>query len=146
MPARNIYHDTVVRALQAEGWTITDDPLTIRYGTQDLFVDLAAEQATIGAERAGQRIAVEIQSFLGKSPVRDLEEAVGQYGIYRAVLQKTGSDRQLFMAVPGKVHEQVLSPLFGQLVVQELKLDLIVFDIEEKRSLQWISWNDTATS
>jgi hypothetical protein len=75
-----------------------------------------------------------------------LEEAVGQYGIYRAVLRKIGSGRQLFMAVPGKTYEQVLSPLFGQLVVKEIQLDLIVFDIAEQRSLQWINWNDTATS
>jgi hypothetical protein len=142
MAARNIYHDIVVRALQAEGWTI----ITIRYGSQDLFVDLAAEHATLGAERAGKRIAVEIQSFLGKSPVRDLEEAVGQYDIYRAVLRKTNPGRQLFMAVPTKVYETLLTPLFGQLVVKELELDVIVFDVAEKRSLQWINWNDTAES
>jgi hypothetical protein len=29
MPARNIYHDAVVQALTADGWTITDDPLRL---------------------------------------------------------------------------------------------------------------------
>src|SRR5437762_13221778 len=75
MPARNIYHDAVVRALQADGWTITHDPLTISYGGRDLFVDLGAERSTLAAERGEQRIAVEIQSFLSPSPIRDLEEA-----------------------------------------------------------------------
>jgi XisH protein len=30
VPARNIYHDTVVQALTADGWTITDDPLGLK--------------------------------------------------------------------------------------------------------------------
>ena len=67
MPARNIYHDAVVRALIAEGWTITHDPLTLSYGGKDLFVDLGAERVTLAAEKTGQRIAVEIQSFLSPS-------------------------------------------------------------------------------
>ena len=31
MPAKNIHHDAVVRALTADGWTITHDPLTLSY-------------------------------------------------------------------------------------------------------------------
>ncbi len=61
--SQNIYHDAVVRALIAEGWTITHDPLTLSYGGKDLFVDLGAERVTLAAEKTGQRIAVEIQSF-----------------------------------------------------------------------------------
>lgn len=78
MPAKNIYHDAVVHALIADGWTITDDPLRISFGNRDLYVDLGAERMTIGAAKGEQRIAVEIQSFLNPSPVRDLQEAVGQ--------------------------------------------------------------------
>jgi hypothetical protein len=29
MPALDLYHDTVVKALTDDGWTITDDPLRI---------------------------------------------------------------------------------------------------------------------
>jgi hypothetical protein len=29
MSAKNIYHDAVVQALTADGWTITDDPLRL---------------------------------------------------------------------------------------------------------------------
>jgi len=32
MPARNIQHAAVIQALQADGWTITHDPLLIPYG------------------------------------------------------------------------------------------------------------------
>jgi hypothetical protein len=68
MPARDIYHDTVIHALEADGWRITDDPFSIPVGRKQLFVDLGAEKL-IGAEREGRRIAVEIKTF---------EEPIGQ--------------------------------------------------------------------
>ena len=43
-------HSSVKNALIKDGWTITDDPLTLSYGGRDLYVDLAAERVTIGAE------------------------------------------------------------------------------------------------
>ena len=52
-------------------------------------MDLGAECSTLGAERGGRTIAVEIQSFLGFSRLRDLEEAIGQYQVYRVVLAVT---------------------------------------------------------
>jgi len=138
MPARNIYHDAVAHALIADGWTITDDPLTLSFGGRDLYVDLAAERLTIGAERNGEKIAVEIHSFLNPSPVRDLEEAVGQYDIYRTILTETGSDRQLFLAVPEHVYEGILAERLGQLIVTRLQLRLIVFREQEERIVRWI--------
>src|SRR5437868_9797274 len=83
--AKNLYHNAVVHALTADGWTITHDPLTLSYGGKDLFVDLGAERIAIAAEKSGRRIAVEVQSFLSPSPVRDLQEAVGQFAVYRAI-------------------------------------------------------------
>ena len=49
MPAKNIYHDVVLHALLADGWTITHDPLTISYGGRDLFVDLGAERPAVSS-------------------------------------------------------------------------------------------------
>ncbi len=138
MPAKNIYHGAVVHALEADGWTITHDPLTISFGGKDLFVDLGAERLAIAAERGGQRIAVEIQSFLGLSPVRSLEEAVGQYDIYRAILAETEPERHLYLAVPYPVFEGLLSERFGQFIVTRLQLRLVVFDEQQRRIVQWI--------
>ena len=78
MPAKNIHHNAVIQALQIDGWTITHDPLLIPCGDRRLFIDLGAERLTIAAERGSERIAVEIASFVADSPVRDLQEAVGQ--------------------------------------------------------------------
>lgn len=56
----------------ADGWQITDDPLLLTYGGRSLYVDIGAERIIIGAEREGQKIAVEVKSFLSPSPMRDL--------------------------------------------------------------------------
>jgi XisH protein len=105
MSAKNLYHDAVVSALIADGWTITDDPHRLSFGGRDLYVDLGAERATIAAAKADRIIAVEVQSFLSPSPVRDLQEAVGQFATYRAILTRTEPDRQLYLAVRREVYE-----------------------------------------
>ncbi len=54
MPARDIYHDAVKNALMKDGWTITDDPLHMKWGKKDMYVDLGAEQV-MAAEKGGDR-------------------------------------------------------------------------------------------
>ncbi|HTU19380.1 MAG TPA: element excision factor XisH family protein [Gemmataceae bacterium] len=138
MPARNVHHAAVVRAMTADGWTITHDPYPLSFAGKDLFVDLGAEEPTLAAEKEGQRIAVEIQSFLGRSPVRSLEEAVGQYEIYRLLLAATDPGRELYMAVSIGTYRGVLADPFGQLVVSGLNLRLLVFEEQQERIVQWI--------
>jgi hypothetical protein len=146
MPVKILYHDAVVAALIADGWTITDDPLTLSFGGKDLFVDLGAERPTLAAEKSGRKIAVEVQSFRGSSPVRDLEEAVGHYDIYRAILRVRQPERQLYMAVPLAVHDGVLADRFGSFIIAELGVRLMVFDEDRRRVVQWIESNNTAGS
>ena len=137
MPARNIYHDVVIEALQADGWTVTDDPLMLSFGGRNGFVDLGAERV-IGAERLGKRIAVEIQSFLGRSEVRDLSAAVGQFAMYRTLLQHSEPDRVLFIAVHLEVASGIFAEPFGQLIAKHNQIRLLVFDVKTKRIVQWI--------
>ena len=44
MPAKDIFHNIVVTALQKDGWIITDDPLRLKWGLRELFVDLGAKK------------------------------------------------------------------------------------------------------
>ena len=76
MPARDKYHDAVKNALIKDSWTITADPYIIRYEDAELYADLAAERP-IAAERQGQKIVVEIKSFIGKSLMSDFHNALG---------------------------------------------------------------------
>jgi hypothetical protein len=88
MARRDIYHDTVKRALQKDGWTITHDPFPLQIGNKRLSADLGAERL-ISAEKGIQKIVVEVKSFVGQSDVKDLEQALGQYVLYRQGVVKS---------------------------------------------------------
>jgi hypothetical protein len=138
MPAKDLYHDTVVQALIKDGWEITDDPLLLSYGGRELYVDLGAEKRAIAAQKGDQKIAVEIKSFLKPSPVRDLEEAVGQYGVYQSILTEIVPERILYLAVPRRAYESIFSEKLGQLIIKSLQIKLLVFNEEQARIVQWI--------
>lgn len=87
MPAKDFFHNTVKNALQKDGWVITDDPLHLKYGGLNLYVDLGAEKI-LAAEKAGQKIAMEIKSFTQLSPVNEFHKALGQFMGYRLVLKQ----------------------------------------------------------
>lgn len=55
MPAYDLFHTACKLALENDQWTITDDPLYLRFGEDSLYIDLAAEKV-IGAEKAGARL------------------------------------------------------------------------------------------
>jgi XisH protein len=71
MPAKDIFHAVVRSALEKEGWVITHDPLYLKVDEDKLYVDLGAENNLLGADRYGQKIAVEIKCFLGLSLVNE---------------------------------------------------------------------------
>jgi XisH protein len=138
MPARDLYHTAVLRALTVDGWQITDDPLVLSVGSREVYIDLGAEQGPIGAVRGDRRIAVEIKSFVRPSALADLHEAVGQYAVYRSVLRQVDPERELVLAVPLRVHDGILSERIGQLVVDEQQIRVVVFDHVTERIVRWI--------
>ncbi len=97
--AHDVYHRTVKNALLKDDWTITHDPFAIPYGDHNLFVDLGAEKL-LAAEKSGLQIAVEIKSFISRSQVNDLENALGQYLLYRSLLKRREPERVIYLAVP----------------------------------------------
>ena len=105
---------------------------------EETCMSTLAQSVRRAAERDGQKIAVEIKSFLGSSPVRDLEEAVGQYQVYHSVLTEIDPGRVLYLAVPQRVYESLFAERFGQLIRQRLQLRLVVFDEHEERIVAWI--------
>jgi hypothetical protein len=139
VPAKNIYHAAVVAALKADGWTVTDDPLTLTVGDRNLFIDLAAERTELAAEKGVEKIAVEVQTFPNPSVVADLQDAIGQYVLYRSVLSRQHPDRPVFLAVPAKVYDGILSEPLGQMVMIDLNVRLLVFDPDRREVAQWIS-------
>lgn len=138
MPARDLYHDLVVQALIKEKWVITSDPLYLKYGDRKMYVDLGADHNTVGAERQGQKIAVEIKSFISTSPVSDMEEAAGQYGIYKRILSIQEPDRRLYLAIPKRAYVNLFDNEFGRLVKDTFGISLIIFNENSEVIEQWI--------
>jgi XisH protein len=136
MPARDAYHDAVRHALIKDGWTITNDPFTISWHDRKMYADLGAEQF-LAAERANRRIAVEIKSFLGKSLLDDLEKALGQFILYRTVLEKIEPDREMFLAIPYDIAVIFAEPL-GRLLLEANLARAFSFDPVQEVIVQWI--------
>ena len=137
MPAKDIYHETVKNALIKDGWLITHDPLVLRWGTTDVYVDLGAEQL-LAAEKRGQKIAVEIKSFVGRSDVDDLEKALGQYLLYHDILAQREPDRILYLAVHEDVWLGIFAEPIGKLLLDNQRIKLLVFDRRAEVLLRWI--------
>jgi hypothetical protein len=138
MPAKDFYHDTVRTALEKDGWIITEDPLTLSIGSRSVYVDLGARKL-LAATKGELQIAVEIKSFIGNSPVRELETALGQYLIYSQILEEQKSDRTLYLAISQTVYLDLFSEAIGQLIVNKNHLNLVIFDIQNKEIVKWIT-------
>ena len=138
MPAKDIYHDVVCSALIKDGWTITDDPLTLKMGGRSVYVDLGAEKL-IAAERGTEKIAIEIKSFLSPSPIHDLENAWGQFFMYARALQKRDPDRLLYLAVNRNTFETLFKEEAGELLLEEPGFRMVVFDPMNEEVVLWRS-------
>jgi len=136
MPARDHDHGLVRRALIRDGWTITHDPLRVRWGARDLYIDLGAEQL-LAAEKAERRIAVEIKTFGSPSPMDDLEKALGQFVLYHEVLAAADPDRMLYLAVSEVVYDDLFAEPIGQLLIERRRIKLMVYNTEMESIRQW---------
>ncbi|MFB8791650.1 MAG: XisH family protein [Potamolinea sp.] len=138
MPAKDIYHNAAKNALVKDGWTITADPYFIKYEDAELYADLAAEKP-IAAERQGQKIVVEIKSFVGRSLMYDFHGALGQYIVYRNLIQLTEPEYTLYLAIDDFVYTNFFQRKSIQVITKENKLLLMVVEMEKEEILQWIN-------
>ncbi|MBF0200126.1 MAG: XisH family protein [Desulfamplus sp.] len=138
MPAKDIYHNHVKTALIKDGWTITHDPLAMKWGKKDMYADLGAEKI-LGAEKKERKIAVEVKSFVGVSIIKDLRDALGQYVLYHDVLKRTEPDRILYLAIRQAVFLDVFEEPVGQLLLENQRVRLIVFNHRKEEIIKWIS-------
>jgi XisH protein len=122
--------------LESDGWVITHDPLHLRWGVRDMYVDLGAERL-LAAEKAERKIAVEIESFSGPSPIDDLEKAIGQFTLYHDVLASVEPARVLYLAVSEAVYLDVFEEPVGQLLLERGRVKLLVFSTETEVIRQW---------
>lgn len=90
-------------------------------------IDLGAERL-IAAERAGEKIAVEIKSFASNSAVSDFHTALGQFLNYQIALEEKEPERQLYLAVPVDAYETFFQTRLAQIAVRRHQLKLIIYE------------------
>ncbi len=136
--ARDLFHGIVRSALEKDGWTITDDPLSIRCGGVDIQIDLGV-QKLIAAEKGTEKIAVEIKNFVSASKISEFHMALGQFINYRTALRSEDPKRILYLAVPLAVYNDFFNLPFTQIVVSENKLKIITYNVDTEEIVKWLN-------
>jgi hypothetical protein len=136
MAATDKIHQPVKSALIRDGWTITNDPFTLDIGTDTLYADLKAEREVAG--NAKQVIVVEVKSFSEKSLIHALQQALGQYQIYRNILEDYFPDFALYLAVSMDAYKELQLRTSFQILMRRKQLALIVVDIGNEEIVAWI--------
>jgi hypothetical protein len=133
VPKRDAYHSIVKTALVRDGWTVTHDPLVVRYKGLRVYVDLAAEKAS-----PDSKIAIEVKVFGGHSTVDDFEKAIGQYNLYRDILRRKKIKRELFLANATKAYKKLgrIPALLES--ASDQKVHLLIFDEQSEEVVEWI--------
>jgi hypothetical protein len=137
LPVRDSIHETVKEAIIKDGWEITDDPYVISYGDRFLFVDLGAS-GFIGVQQGNKQIAIEIKQFRGQSQVADLEQAIGQYSLYRMLLNQIDPERDLYLAISETTYSDIFEEPIGKLAISEIPLKLVIVNLSSKEITEWI--------
>ncbi len=138
MPQYDLYHNEVKNGLRKDGWTITDDPYTLEYKGLRLYADLGAEKL-LAAERAENKIAVEIKVFNSPSQVTELQKTIGQYNMYRSILRRVNPERKLYLAIPEEVYQDFFQQPAIQDIVSDQTIYLLTFNPDREVIIQWLN-------
>ena len=141
MPATDKVHEPIRTAIEKDGWTITDEPYTISIVEKNkkkdiLFADLRAEK--IVADQPVRVIVVEIKSFDGESLMYALEQALGQFRIYRKVVAKLEPSSKVYLALTDISYQLLLSRPTFNLLMDDREFSLIIVDIAQEKITEWI--------
>ena len=92
----------------------------------------------MAAERGTEKIAVEINSFVRKSDMKDLEDAVGQFVLYARLMQRYYPEHRLYLAVPEEVRRGVFEEEAGQALLEDGVVRLFSSDPAQEVVVQWM--------
>lgn len=138
MPANDTIYAAVKNALVKDGWAITHDPYTVKFGGVRVHADLAAEKV-IAAERGPDRIAVEIKSFVGASPVHDFEEALGQFLLYLSIIKRADPERKLYLAVDQETHASLFARDGIRVTLEDYAVARVIVNVAQEEVVSWIA-------
>ena len=138
MAAKDKFHNAVKIALEKENWIVTD-PLRLEYAKDErVEIDLGAERI-LAAEKIGEKIAVEVKSFLNDSALADFHTALGQFLNYRLVLEEIEPDRILYLAIPIAAYQSFFQRELPKASVKRHQVKIIVYDPVKEEISKWIN-------
>ena len=133
MPAKDKHHDAVVNALKKDNWTINREQILLAVDNRHMWVDIQASKAD-----TTQVILVEVKGFeYIPSPIAYLQSVVGQYMVYKTVLDYLGIAYPLYLAIPEAAYKGILDEEIGKLVIQAIPLKLLVVDTTREEIILW---------
>ena len=134
MPAKDRYHDTVVRALRKLGWTIVSEQVALIMPTRRVWIDIRASR-----DAGNIAILVEVKGFERMaSPVAYMRETIGQCVLYQTMMEYSGVPDVLYLAVPAAAFAGILGEEFGLRVLARAQVRLILFDPVLEEITRWI--------
>jgi hypothetical protein len=124
----------VVAALKKDGWLVLKEQVSLRIGERRLWIDIEAEN------KAEKIILIEVKSYHNvASPVDFLEKILGQYLLYRGILDDRGQTEPLYLAIPKQAHTDIFEKEIGKLVLKNYSLNLLVCNLDTEEIIQWIN-------
>lgn len=135
MPAIDTCQPQVIRALERDGWRIHGTNVFRYHDERHIFIDIEAVHGANGSTR--QILLAEVKCFFNESDfAREIYIAIGQYMIYRALLDKAGDSRPLYLAMPISAYQK----LFDSAILQAIsyaKMRLILVDLVKEEIIEW---------
>ena len=136
MPIRDSCHHQVMNALRKASWIVDESQVFLRADGLTFFADIQA-QHTNGSVQ--QIIIVEVKCFSDERFDQDeLYRAIGQYLIYRSVLQIRAPQLPLYLAIPSSVYDRLFRKSVVQNVIMDNQIKLLVIDVDLEEIIQWV--------
>jgi hypothetical protein len=133
MPAKDKYHDLVVKILQDSGWRILGQQYVLPAPPRYLFLDIYAQSD----EGVSALLEVKVFSSASRPPIEHLASAVGKYLLYRTELEEVGFNLPLFLAIPEITYNGVMQEPIPQKLLEHYQIRLMVFSPTQEEILLW---------
>ena len=138
MPTQDLYHDVVRDALRKDGWRITHTALQLKARAESGAGELW-EGPWLIADKDERKVAVAVNSFVGRSSPADLTQMWSQLALARLQLHAMDADRVVYLAVRQATYSACVAGTEGDLLLAKEHMRLIVFDPRAEVIVQWVS-------
>jgi len=91
----------------------------------------------LAAEQGNQRIAVKVKGFTGPSVIADVQQAIGQYLLYRSILARNDPDRSLLLAVSTDTERDVLVRPAVRIFLSDHAVRCFIVDATREEIVRW---------